>query len=239
MKRTLGILVLASAFVACSHHEPYSTSIGLLGPGSTMLVTAHDANVNVYKPALGDPKERFTVSAMALPNTQPAPPTIRINGKNAVRVNAPDPLFGLLVRVPDGVALTVRSDKGNVNVTDVTGTIDVHATAGNVDIMVPGIAQAETKDGDIQATMGATKWTGTLHFTAVNGDVTVYIPATASFHARLHTDDGTIFTDFGLRGTSVGSNETIDAPVHNGTTFGVDIETHHGTVRLLRLTPQA
>lgn len=240
MKRSLGALVLASAFVACaSHHEPYSTTIGQLEPGSSLMVDAPQANVNVYKPAAGQPPDRFTVSAMALPNTQPAPPKIRHNGKNAVLVDAADPLFGLLVRLPDRVSLVVRCGKGNVDVTDVSGAIDVHTHDGNVHIMVPAIAQASTVNGSIDATLGVTSWTGTLHFTAQNGDVTVYIPATASFHARLHTDDGTIFTDFGLRGTSVGSNETIDAPVNGGHGNGVDIESHHGTVRLLRLTPQA
>ncbi|MBV8639452.1 MAG: hypothetical protein JO322_15350, partial [Candidatus Eremiobacteraeota bacterium] len=71
------------------------------------------------------------------------------------------------------------------------------------------------------------------------GDVTVFVPEIAKFHVRLHTDDGTIFTDFGLHGTSVGNNETIDAPVNGGGSYGVDIESHRGTVRLLRLTPQA
>lgn len=204
-----------------------------------MTVVAANANVSVYKPAIGDPADRFTVSAMALPNSQPAPPVIRPNGPRAILVDAPDPLFGLLVRLPDRVALEIRSARGNVNVTDVTGPIDVRAADGNVDIMVPGVAQARTGRGDIQATIGTPTWTGTLHFIAQSGDVTVYVPATAHFHARLHTDDGTIFTDFGLRGTSVGSNETIDAPANGGGSYGIDIESHRGTVRLLRLTPQA
>ena len=126
-----------------------------------------------------------------------------------------------------------------MNVTDVHGKVDVRAAAGNVRIMVPGVAQAQTTIGDIDATIGATQWHGTLKFVANTGDVTVYIPEIAKFHVRLHTDDGTIFTDFGLRGTSFGNNETIEAPVNGGSEYGVDIESHRGTVRLLRLTPQA
>jgi DUF4097 and DUF4098 domain-containing protein YvlB len=105
--------------------------------------------------------------------------------------------------------------------------------------MVTGQAQASTTNGSIDATMGATSWPGTLHFSAQNGDVTVYVPQTAAFHAHLHTDDGTLFTDFDLRGTSQGNSETIDAPVNNGSSFGLDLESKRGTVRLLRLTPQA
>jgi DUF4097 and DUF4098 domain-containing protein YvlB len=176
---------------------------------------------------------------MALDNsTAPQPPTIAKAG-NGIVIRATDPLYGMLVRLPDRVNLEVQSKKGNVNVTDVTGAIDVRAGEGNVRIMVPGVAQAQTTKGNIDVTIGATEWTGTLKFIAETGDVTVYVPEIAKFHARLHTDEGTIFTDFGLRGTSQGANETIDAPVNGGSAFGVDIEARRGTVRLLRLTPQA
>jgi Putative adhesin len=239
MVRRALFMVLGVAFVGCSSgHTPYSTRVGLLEPTSTLTVAASNANVNVYKPAVGQASDQFTVSAMALPNTNPAPPTIGRAG-NGVVVRATDPLYGLLVRLPDRVNLVVQSTKGNINVTDVTGAIDVRTGDGNVRIMVPGVAQAQTTNGNIDATIGATQWKGTLKFVASSGDVTVYIPEIAKFHARLHTDNGTIFTDFGLRGTSVGNNETIDAPVNGGGAFGVDIESHNGTVRLLRLTPQA
>lgn len=212
--------------------------MGLLNPGSTLTVAVDNANVNVYKPAEGQASDQYTVSAMALPNTNPKPPTIAQAG-NGVVVRSVDPLFGMLVRLPDQVNLVVQSNKGNVNVTDVHGNVDVRAANGNVRIMVAGIAQAQTTNGDIDATIGATQWHGTLKFVANTGDVTVYVPEIAKFRVRLHTDDGTIFTDFGLRGTSVGNNETIEAPVNGGSASGVDIEAHRGTVRLLRLTPQA
>ena len=230
--------LLAVAFVGCSSHTPFATRLGLLEPTSTLTVVVSDANVNVYKPAAGQASDQFTVSATALEGTNPSPPTVARAG-NGVVVRATDPLYGLLVRLPDRVNLVVQSSKGNISVTDVSGAIDARAARGNIRIMVPGVAQAQTGTGNIDATIGATQWKGTLKFQADAGDVTVFIPEVAKFHARLHTDNGTIFTDFGLRGTSVGSNETIDAPVNGASTYGVDIEAHHGTVRLLRLAPQA
>ena len=237
MRRVL-ILLFAAAFVGCSNHSPYTVAVGILKPTMTMTVVVKDGNVNVYKPAVGEPSDQFTVAASALKGTSPAAPKIETAG-NGIVVRAVDPLYGLLVRLPDRSDLVVQSEKGNVNVTDVSGPVTVHAGTGNVHIMVPGVAEASTVTGNVDVTIGATQWTGTLHFRADSGDVTVYVPEIAKFHARLHTDDGTIFTDFGLRGTSRGSNETIDAPVNGGSGFGVDIEARHGTVRLLRLTPQA
>ncbi len=203
-----------------------------------MTVVVSNANVNVYKPAQGQASDQYTVSATALQGTNPPAPAIAHAG-NGVVVRSTDPLYGMLVRLPERVNLVVQSAKGNINVTDVDGGVDVRSGQGNVRIMVAGVAQAQTNSGNIDVTIGATQWSGTLKFAANAGDVTVYVPEIAKFHVRLHTDNGTIFTDFGLRGTSVGNNETIDAPVNGGGNYGVDIESRHGTVRLLRLTPQA
>lgn len=204
-----------------------------------MTVNIENGVVNAFKPMQGDPADRFTISATAQGDSTPPPaPRVRPDG-NGIVVDATGTIAYLLVRVPEGVALVVHSKNGNVNVTDISGNVDVAATSGNVKIMVSGQAQASTINGSIDLTMGATSWNGTLQDRAKNGDVTVYIPEIAHFQARLHTDDGTLFTDFGLTGSSHGSNETIVAPVNGGGAFGVNIESQRGTVRLLRLTPQA
>jgi hypothetical protein len=241
VKRYAPLLLLA--FVACSgsgNLAPYATSIGNLKPGSVMVVNVASGVLNAFKPAQGDPEDRFTIAATAATGASPMPaaPRIRPNG-NGIVVDATAPLANLLVRVPQGVDLVVNSRSGNVNVTDISGNVQVHAGTGDVKIMVAGRAQATTEKGSIDATMGPNAWPGTLQFSSGDGDVTVYVLETAAFHARLHTDDGTLFTDFDLRGTSQGNNETIDAPVNGGGAFGVDIETKHGTARLLRLAPQA
>ncbi len=237
VKRFAPFLVLA--FVACSASPtPYATIVGALKPGSVMTVNIESGVINAFKPAQSDPTDRYTISPTAAGATPPPPPLIHPSG-SGITVDATGTLANLLVRVPQGVNLVVHSKHGNVNVTDISGNVDVQAEEGDVKIMVTGQAQARTTNGSIDATMGATSWPGTLHFSAQNGDVTVYIPETAAFHAHLHTDDGTLFTDFNLRGTSQGNNETIDAPVNSGSAFGVDLESKRGTVRLLRLTPQA
>jgi hypothetical protein len=212
----------------------------MLRPGATMTVHVTNGVVNVFKPEIGAKPTQFTITASAYAGATPKPsaPVVRPDG-TGIDVKVPDAIANLLVRVPDGVNLHVDSTTGNVNVTDITGDIRVRSGTGSIKIMVPGYAQASTHDGDVNVTMGATHWPGTLHISSDNGDVTVYVPETAAFHVRMHTDDGTLFTDFDLRGTSHGSNETIDAPVNGGSAFGLDLESKRGAVRLLRLTPQA
>ncbi|HUA09798.1 MAG TPA: DUF4097 family beta strand repeat-containing protein [Candidatus Acidoferrales bacterium] len=240
MKRCI-LLLLPLAFVACANEPPpYATTYGTLKPGSVMTVNIESGVLNAYKPAIGDPEDRFTIAATQADAKATAPPApkVRPDGKGIV-VDASGRLANLLVRVPQGVDLVVRSHSGSVNVTDISGNVQVAATDGDVKIMIEGRAQASTQHGSIDATMGSTSWPGTLHFSSGDGDVTVYVPVTAAFQARMHTDDGTLFTDFNLRGTSHGSNETIDAPVNGGSRFGLDLESKRGAVRLLRLTPQA
>ena len=237
--RRITLVLCMLALAACSRQQPYSTRVGILEPNSTLTVAVKSGNLNVYKPAVGEPRDRYTIEAMQLKDHgAPPAPTVHSAG-NGIVVQAPDPLFGLLVRLPDKVNLVVDSTDGNVSVIDVTGNVIVHGGNGNVKVLVPGYAEASNTKGNVEVTIGASSWPGTLKFTCDDGDVTVYVPEIAKFHARLHTDNGTLFTDFNLTGTSTGANETIDAPVNGGGAMGIDIETHHGAARLLRLAPQA
>jgi hypothetical protein len=240
MTRSVAFALCTLALAACGkHQEPYSSRVGILQPTSTLTVTVKNAALNVYKPAVGEPSGQYTIAATQLPNTEAPPAPTVLSAGNGIVVQAPDPLYGLLVRLPDKVNLVVQSSSGNVSVIDVTGNVIVHAGEGKVKVLVPGYAEASNSKGDIEVTVGASAWPGTLKFTSDDGDVTVYVPEIAKFHAHLHTDNGTLFTDFNLTGTSSGSNETIDSPVNGGGAMEIFISTKHGAARLLRLAPQA
>lgn len=226
------------ALAACSTPQPYATTVGALKPGATLAVRAAQATVNAYQPVTGQRRNLFTISATAPANGTPPPtPTLRVAPLGVI-VNAPQPLASLLVRVPDGVNLVVDCRHGDVNVTDITGNARILTREGNVKVMLPGYAQAAVRHGNISVTMGATQWPGLLRFSSERGDVEVRINAKAAFHVHLHTANGALFTDFGLRGNSQGSSETIDGDVNGGGEQGVDVETNAGAIRLLRLTPQ-
>ena len=239
MKR-IALLLLALLPACGGGQTPYATSVGQLAPGTTLTVRAKQVDIVAYKPKVDDPSDRFTIAATALPKaTPPAAPSRRPAG-NGVVVLAPDPLRSLLVRVPEKVNFVVDDDAGNVSVTDISGSADVRTGTGDITIMVSGVAQAHTDRGNIKLTMGSVDWPGALHITSGTGDLTVYVNENAKFRVRMHTGDGVLFTDFpGLRGTSSGKSETIDAPVNGGATRFLDIETGQGAIRLLRLAPQA
>lgn len=239
MKRFAALLLPVLLLAACSSPTPYSTTIGIMKPGMTLTVRAKSTAINAYKPAVGEPSDRFTLQPTAMSKGTPPPiPTSR-HAPNGLVVVAPYDLQSLLVRVPDKVNLVIDDKSGNVAVTDITGNATVTDGTGDVQIMLPGYAEARTGKGRMSVTMGSTDWPGTLHFSNGDGDVEVWINATAQFTVHMHTDDGTIFTDFGLRGTSSGNSETIDGPVNGGASRRIDIENHHGAIRLLQLHPQA
>jgi len=236
MRRLLPILALLLA--ACSNPSPYATTIGTLPRGDTMSVRLASGALDVFGPAAGEARTRFTVAATALPKTTPAAPRMR-PAKNGVRVDAADPLQSLLVRVPDGVDVDLDSGGGDVHVTNIPGNARVRARNGNVLIILPGYAQADLGTGRLSVTMGALTWPGTLHFSTGTGDIAIWVNENAKFHVRMHTANGTLFTDFDLRGTSAGSTETIDSDVNGGGTQSLDIETNAGAIRLLKLHPEA
>ena len=224
---------------ACAGPPPYATTVGVLQPGSTLSVKVASSDVNAYAPVVGGPRNRFTVEATALDkNSLPPAPTMRPS-RDGVSVFSGAVLRSLLIRVPDGVALVVDSANGDVRVTNISGTANVRAKHGNVQIIVPAYAQANVGIGTLSVTMGSTAWPGDLHFSTQSGDIEVWINENAKFDVRMHTDDGTLFTDFALRGTSSGTSETIEGPVNGGAARGIDIETHAGAIRLLKLHPEA
>lgn len=233
------LLVLSLAtLVACSSSAPYITTIGILRPGTTLAVSIGSGTINAYQPVAGQHPDVFTIAATALSHATPPPaPKLRATPLGVV-VRAPGDFDSLLVRVPDRVNLVVESRRGNVNVTDISGNARVVAVQGDVNLKLPGYGQAAVGDGALSVTMGTTQWPGTLHFSTLRGDIEVWISAKAAFAVHLHTDDGVLFTDFGLRGSSRGSSETIDGTVNGNSAHGVAIETARGNIRLLRLQPQ-
>ena len=234
----LPLLLLPLPSACGSASSPYVTTVGVLKPGSTLAIQLDSGDINAYQPAAGQPRDVYTVSATALPKATPPPAPRLHQGPLGLIVRAGGALSSLLVRVPDRVNLVVESQRGNVNVTDITGNVRAVARRGNVDIKVPGYAQALAGDGNISVMMGATRWPGTLSFATHRGDVQLWVVAPAAFTVHLHTDNGTLFTDFGLRGVSSGTSETIDASVNGGSAQRIDVETSDGSIRLLRLQPQ-
>lgn len=202
-----------------------------------MVIRIAHGTVNAYAPAVGQPRDRFTIEAFAQSPSAGMAPSIRPM-RGGIEVQAPA-LQSLLVRVPQGVNLTVISGGGDVNVTDISGTAQATTTTGNVTMMLPSYGSARvTKRGTIQLIVGASSWPGTIAAVTSSGDIDLSVNENDRFRADLATADGTIFTDFNLRGTSQQRSEHIDGPANGGAARLVLARTNKGAIRLLRLAPQ-
>ena len=234
--RIARLLLLTAALAACSSAPPpYYSFTQNLTPGSTLRIRT-TGGIEAFKPAIGQASTLLTLQPSGPPGVvRPKPLLTRVGTAFGYDVTY---ARSLLARVPDGVALDVASTDGDVDVTDITGPTVAYAANGTVRVMVPGYAQAGAGTGNVTVYMGATTWPGTLKFSSRRGDVEVWINATAHFNVRMHTDRGTVFTDFGLTGTSKGQSETIVGTVGGRSAQGIDIEVADGSVRLLQLKPQ-
>ncbi len=243
MKYLVGVLLVA--LTGCAGAAPFFTSSGTLAPGSTMQVTssagvdAKPLEINVYKPAIGDPRDKYTVSLSGgHQTTQILSGIVHQHGKTLLV----DPSIGgaqvALIRVPNNVALSLANANGPVNITDISGPIVAKTGKGDIKIMVPDYAQASAQSGNVTVYMSATKWPATLHYSTQNGSVELWINENTEFRVHLHTDRGTIFTDFDLRGTSKGLSETIDSAVGANPKQTIDVRVGTGDIRVLQLKPQ-
>ncbi len=230
------LLLLAVGLAACSSPPPYYSLTQSLPPKSALLVRT-TGTIDAYKPAMGQASDLLTLEPSG-PTMSPAPQMPALGRKGTTYTYTVGYATSLLARIPKGVAFDVASTHGDVNVTDIEGATIAHSDSGAVKVMVPGYAQASSGTGNVTVFMGATDWPGTLKFSSQSGDVEVWINQQAHFNVRMHTDHGTIFTDFGLTGTSKGESETINGAVGGSTKHGIDIEVANGSIRLLQLKPQ-
>ena len=234
--RLAALLLLAAGLAACSSEPPpYYSFTQDLAPKSSLKIRT-TGSIEAFKPAIGQASTLLTLQPSG-PQGVAVPGAMLARDGNAYTYDV-SYARALLARVPDGVSLDVASTNGDVDVTDITGSTVAYGANGTVRVMVPGYAQASAGTGNVTVYMGATSWPGTLKFSSQHGDVEVWINATAHFNVRMHADRGTVFTDFGLTGTSKGESETIVGTVGGKSSQGIDIEVEDGSVRLLQLKPQ-
>ena len=219
----------------CSGERNAITKQGSMSSGS-IAVTAERGKIEAYPPAAADPKNRY--SLVVYPRASGVPVINDVATANAHAFTAAGAAADVLVRVPAGVRVTLNTADGDIHVSDVNAPVDARAVYGNIKIQIPSYANASTHRGNVSATIGDVKWPGMLHFSSMQGDVEVWLPAIADASVDLHTDNGTVFTDFDLHGTARGRAETIVGTVGGGGNRRVVVRVKTGNIRLLKLVPQ-
>ncbi len=202
--------------------------------GGTIVVRNLKGDVNAYAPARNQPSDEYTVDVYgdaakrALIRVRPLLVT--------ARASAPGVRF--LIRAPKGGSLDLSTGTGSINVADFEGVVNAHTDRGDVKMLIPQYGSASVGTGNVSVIFASTDWPGTLHFSVRDGNVELYVNEHAKAHVRMHTDKGTIYSDFPLKGTSVGWNETIDSTINGGGPRSIDVEVRSGSIRMMQLKPQ-
>jgi DUF4097 and DUF4098 domain-containing protein YvlB len=134
--------------------------------------------------------------------------------------------------------MDLSTQKGNINVADFEGVVNAHTGRGDIKMLIPLYGNASIGTGNMSVIYAATNWPGTLHFSTGTGNIELYVNENAKAHVHLHSDNGTVFSDFNLRGNSSGTSETIDSVINGGGPRSIDVEVHTGSIRLMQLKPQ-
>jgi DUF4097 and DUF4098 domain-containing protein YvlB len=136
------------------------------------------------------------------------------------------------VKVPRGVRLDAVTVNGDIRATDLAGDADLHTVNGGIDVTTSGTVEAETVNGDIDARIGRSNWTGGLKFETVNGSVSLTAPADLSTEVEASTVNGSVDSDFPitvqgrmerrhLRGTIGAGGRSLEITTVNG---GIEIK---------------
>jgi hypothetical protein len=229
------LLLLTLALAACSSAQtPFLTRSAPLSPGATLVVSNVSGDINAYAPEHNAPQDRFTVAAYG---EKPAGASVSVQSL-LVRVQAQRAGVRFLVRAPGNTAMNLSTRQGNIGVEDFNGVVNAHTDTGDIKMLIPQYGNASIGTGNLNVIFASDKWPGTLHFSVDRGTAVVYVNQDAKAHVRVHTDDGSVFSDFNITGSSTGSSETIDTNINGGGPRGVDVEVHKGDIRLMQLKPQ-
>ena len=225
--------LLLLTLCACGGQAPSFERTGVLRPGGTMIVRNISGDIDAYAPRHDQPPDQYTIQSFSASRA-----TIVHADAAVVYVTAASPGIHYLIRGAKDTTLILQTRSGTINVADFDGDVDARDERGDVKMLLPQYGNAWVEKGNLSVTVGSAGWPGTLHFVLQRGDAEIYVNATAPARVHLHTANGTIYTDFPLRGSSSGHSETIDAPINGGASRGIDVEVNNGSIRLLQLKPQ-
>jgi hypothetical protein len=139
------------------------------------------------------------------------------------------------VRVPDGVRVDLSTVNGGVEVTGVNTEVDAHTVNGSITARsAGGPVRAKTVNGSITVSMGSLGSAADLDYEAVNGAITIELPATFGAQLELSTVNGRVSTDFPITMSGTLSPRRIRGTVGNGSTR-LRASTVNGSVTLRKI----
>jgi DUF4097 and DUF4098 domain-containing protein YvlB len=107
------------------------------------------------------------------------------------------------IQVPRGVSYTfdsISSVSGDVDISDVTGSLRAKTVSGNVRIKdVAAVVSASTVSGNVDVDISRLVGNGDMKFSSVSGSVSVRVPGTLDAEVEMSSVSGSLRTDFPIQ----------------------------------------
>jgi hypothetical protein len=137
--------------------------------------------------------------------------------------------------IPQNSDLSLKTNNGGINISDVHGQIHFDAKNGGVQLKrVMGEVTGATVNGGIQVELTGAAWDGRqMELSTHNGGVTVTMPSHFSARVQAETGMGRISSDFPLPPSTGGRNQHLDFAIGAGGP-PIHITTGNGSIQLKR-----
>jgi hypothetical protein len=178
---------------------------GILAQGTTAnevvvsaVKTSQQSDVSEVRIDVVSHANGVTICAV-YPDVPGQPPNECLPGdQGSMSVEGNDVNVAFDVSVPMDVVFVGRTVNGDVIADGLGANGFVMTVNGDAAVTTSGLGEATTVNGSVDASIGLPDWDRDLGFLAVNGNVTVTIPAATNAEVRLTTVNGSITSDFPL-----------------------------------------
>lgn len=196
----------------------------------SVQVVQDDGNVTIC--AVYPTPARWYRRSNSRNNRNDGPNECRPGSAGRMNVNDNDVAVDFMVKVPTGVKFFGNTVNGNIEASGLRGDAAVNTVNGRITLETTGIGSAETVNGSIDASIGASTWTESLEFRTVNGSINLRMPkdVNATVHAGMM--NGGFQSDFPLMVQSFGGrNRHVDGTIGTGGR-ALELHTVNGRIHL-------
>ena len=172
-------------------------SISVVGSEAS-AVTVEAFRRGLSSPEAGDPDARGMKLIAGPPTGLRA---VEADGTVTVTTDGRGQTLDLVVKVPRDFSLKLSTvHNGRIDVENVSGEMEITNSIGDIRLeKVAGSAVLSTFDGRITARFVEVTPGAPMAFTSVYGRIDVAFPADARMTVRMKSDNGLIYSDFGLK----------------------------------------
>jgi DUF4097 and DUF4098 domain-containing protein YvlB len=198
---------------------------------SVQTVT-EDGNVTICAmyPDAASPRSRSRREGHRRPNE------CRVGNAGHIGSRDNDVVVDFVVRVPAGVRFVGRTVNGSIDARGLKSDAEVRTVNGRIDLSTTAVGSATTVNGSIDASVGASTWTGELDFNTVNGSIRLRLPKDTNANLRAETMHGHFESEFPVAVQSFSGRKRRIVGVIGTGGRDLELETVNGSIDLRFVT---